>query len=64
MWERRMRKVKEIQLPEHNQMADFKDDPEVILAMVDTLLEEHGLEVVVADDGSDTYFFGIDTRKE
>lgn len=59
-----MKKVKEIQLPEHNQMADHKDNPEVILAMVDVLLEEHGLEVVVADDGSDSYFFGIDQRKD
>jgi hypothetical protein len=42
--------------------ADWKSSPENVLEEVDRLLKEHGLEVTVFEDGSDTVQFAIKSR--
>jgi hypothetical protein len=42
--------------------ADWKANPEEMLAQIDRQLEAHGLEIVVHEDGSDQYIWTIEKR--
>jgi hypothetical protein len=51
-------------LPEFEDMAccDWKADPENVLEQIDSQLRDHGLEVVIYDEDSDTYLWTIVRR--
>jgi hypothetical protein len=49
-------------LPKGVEMADWKEDPEAVLRIVDEQLKEFGLEVVMYDMHSDTYCWKIQRR--
>lgn len=43
--------------------ADWKASPHEVLEEVDDLLKEHGLEIVLVDDDSDTHCFYVRKRR-
>ena len=41
---------------------DWKTNPQRVLKEIDGLLEKYGLEIVMVDEGNDSYVFKIDKR--
>jgi len=44
--------------------ADWKASPAEVLKSVDEQLKAHGLQVMLLEDGSDTYAWRIELRQE